>query len=532
MKPLLEISNLSISFQVRNAEFSAVKNLNLSIKENQIVGLVGESGSGKSVTAMSIMRLLSEPKASYSNESSILFDGTEILSADPTTLRKIRGNKISMIFQEPMTSLNPYHRVGDQIVESILLHKAQSNSEAIDEAKNLMTLVEIPDVDRRFASYPHELSGGQRQRIMIAMALANKPKLLIADEPTTALDVTIQAQILDLMTKLKDEVGMSILFITHDLGLIEKFSDSITVMQKGVVVEQGNTKSVFLNPQHEYTKKLINSEPSPKQETLHEKTHFITVKDLNIFYPLPNKNFFKKDFFHAVKDVNFSIPKNSTIGLVGESGSGKSTLGKALAGLINYQGSVTYDGQDISQLNSKESKLIKKDIQIVFQDPYGSLSPRMTVGEIVGEGLDVHFNLNKKQKDERIADCLKAVEINPDDRFKYPHEFSGGQRQRVAIARSLILNPSFMILDEPTSALDRSIQIQVIELLKNIQTEYELTYLFISHDLKVVRSMSDYIFVMQNGLIVESGPANQVFSNPTEKYTDKLLNAALRYSTV
>ena len=485
MKPLLEISNLSISFQVRKAEFSAVKNLNLSIKENQIVGLVGESGSGKSVTAMSIMRLLPEPKASYSNESSILFDGTEILSADPTTLRKIRGNKISMIFQEPMTSLNPYHRVGDQIVESILLHKAQSKSEAMHEAKNLMTLVEIPEVDRRFASYPHELSGGQRQRIMIAMALANKPKLLIADEPTTALDVTIQAQILDLMTKLKDEVGMSILFITHDLGLIEKFSDSITVMQKGVVVEQGDTKSVFLNPRHEYTQKLINSEPSPKQETLPEKTHFITVKDLNIFYPLPNKTFFKKDFFHAVKDVNFSIPKNSTIGLVGESGSGKSTLGKALAGLINYQGSVIYDGQDISQLNSKESKLIKKDIQ-----------------------------------------------INPDDRFKYPHEFSGGQRQRVAIARSLILNPSFMILDEPTSALDRSIQIQVIELLKNIQTEYKLTYLFISHDLKVVRSMSDYIFVMQNGLIVESGPANQVFSSPEEEYTDKLLNAALRYSTV
>jgi ABC-type microcin C transport system duplicated ATPase subunit YejF len=364
------------------------------------------------------------------------------------------------------------------------------------------------------------------------MALANKPKLLIADEPTTALDVTIQAQILDLMTKLKDEVGMSILFITHDLGLIEKFSDTITVMQEGMVVEQGNTKAVFSNPQHVYTKKLINSEPSIKQETLIGEPPLIIVKDLNIFYPLPKKTFFKKDFFHAVKDVNFSIPQKSTIGLVGESGSGKSTLGKALAGLINYQGSILYDGVDIGQLNSKESKSIKKDIQIVFQDPYGSLSPRMTVGEIVGEGLDVHFNLSQKQKDERIADSLRAVEINPDDRFKYPHEFSGGQRQRVAIARSLILNPSFMILDEPTSALDRSIQIQVIELLKNIQKQYELTYLFISHDLKVVRSMSDYIFVMQNGVIVESGPAKQVFSNPEEDYTDKLLNAALRYSTV
>ena len=532
MRPLLQISNLSISFQVRKTEFAAVKNLNLSINENQIVGLVGESGSGKSVTAMSIMRLLPEPKASYSDQSSIIFDGEEILSANKTTLRKIRGNQISMIFQEPMTSLNPYHRVGDQIVESILLHKAQGKSEAILEAKNLMNLVEIPEVDRRFSSYPHELSGGQRQRIMIAMALANKPKLLIADEPTTALDVTIQAQILDLMTKLKDEVGMSILFITHDLGLIEKFSDTITVMQEGTVVEQGDTKSVFLDPQHPYTKKLINSEPSIKQNSLTEEPPLITVKDLNIFYPLPNKTFFEKDFFHAVKDVNFSIPQKSTIGLVGESGSGKSTLGKALAGLIHYHGSVLYDGVDIDQLNSKESKAIKKDIQIVFQDPYGSLSPRMTVGEIVGEGLDVHFDLTKIQKDERIADCLNAVEINPDDRFKYPHEFSGGQRQRVAIARSLILNPSFMILDEPTSALDRSIQIQVIELLKNIQTDYELTYLFISHDLKVVRSMSDYIFVMQNGRIVESGPAKQVFSSPEEDYTDKLLNAALRYSTV
>jgi ABC-type microcin C transport system duplicated ATPase subunit YejF len=532
MKSLLQISNLTINFQVRKNEFTAVKNLNLSINENQIVGLVGESGSGKSVTAMSIMRLLPEPKASYGDESSIMFDGEEILSADKNSLRKIRGNKISMIFQEPMTSLNPYHRVGDQIVESILLHKAQAKSEAISEAKNLMNLVEITEVDRRFTSYPHELSGGQRQRIMIAMALANKPKLLIADEPTTALDVTIQAQILDLMTKLKDEVGMSILFITHDLGLIEKFSDTITVMQEGAVVEQGDTKAVFSNPQHVYTQKLINSEPSIKQETLTGEPTLITVKDLNIFYPLPKKTFFKKDFFHAVKDVNFSIPQKSTIGLVGESGSGKSTLGKALAGLINYQGSILYSGQDIGQLNSKESKSIKKDIQIVFQDPYGSLSPRMTVGEIVGEGLEVHFNLSQKQKDERIAESLQAVEINPDDRFKYPHEFSGGQRQRVAIARSLILNPSFMILDEPTSALDRSIQIQVIELLKNIQKQYELTYLFISHDLKVVRSMSDYIFVMQNGVIVESGPAKKVFSSPEEDYTDKLLNAALRYSTV
>ena len=532
MIPLLKISNLCVNFQVRKSKFSAVKNFNLLIEKNQIVGLVGESGSGKSVTAMSIMRLLQEPKASYGEKSSIEFDGEEILSANKKSLRKIRGNKISMIFQEPMTSLNPYHKVGNQIVESILLHKKQPKYDAILEAKNLMGLVEIPDVNRRFDSYPHELSGGQRQRIMIAMALANKPKLLIADEPTTALDVTIQAQILDLMIKLKNEIGMSILFITHDLGLIQKFSDTITVMQDGEIVEQGDTKTVFSNPQHAYTKKLIDSEPEAKKETLSEKNSFIDVKDLNIFYPLPNRNFFKKEFFHAVKDVNFSIPRQSTIGLVGESGSGKSTLGKALAGLIDFKGSVLFDNRNIDQLNSKESKLIKKDIQIVFQDPYGSLSPRMTIGEIVGEGLDVHFDLKKNQKDERVAEYLKSVEINPDDRFRYPHEFSGGQRQRIAIARSLILNPSFMILDEPTSALDRSIQIQIIELLKKIQTEFELTYLFISHDLKVVQSMSDYIFVMQNGYIVESGPAKQVFSNPEEVYTDKLLNAALRYSTV
>ena len=532
MIPLLKISNLYVNFQVRKSKFSAVKNFNLLIEKNQIVGLVGESGSGKSVTAMSIMRLLQEPKASYGEKSSIEFDGEEILSANKKSLRKIRGNKISMIFQEPMTSLNPYHKVGDQIVESILLHKKQPKYDAILEAKNLMGLVEISDVNRRFDSYPHELSGGQRQRIMIAMALANKPKLLIADEPTTALDVTIQAQILDLMIKLKNEIGMSILFITHDLGLIQKFSDTITVMQDGEIVEQGDTKTVFSNPQHAYTKKLIDSEPEAKKETLSEKNSFIDVKDLNIFYPLPNRNFFKKEFFHAVKDVNFSIPRQSTIGLVGESGSGKSTLGKALAGLIDFKGSVLFDNRNIDQLNSKESKLIKKDIQIVFQDPYGSLSPRMTIGEIVGEGIDVHFDLKKNQKDERVAEYLKSVEINPDDRFRYPHEFSGGQRQRIAIARSLILNPSFMILDEPTSALDRSIQIQIIELLKKIQTEFELTYLFISHDLKVVQSMSDYIFVMQNGYIVESGPAKQVFSNPEEVYTDKLLNAALRYSTV
>ena len=390
-----------------------------------------------------------------------------------------------------------------------------------------MRLVEIDDVERRFKSYPHELSGGQRQRIMIAMALVNKPKLLIADEPTTALDVTIQAQILDLMSKLKKELGMSILFITHDLGLVKEFSDQVCVMQDGKIVEQGNTSNVFENPSHPYTQKLLNAEPKPKENINGELNPLIEIDGLNVFYTMPSINFLKKNRFHAVKDVSLNIYKNTTIGLVGESGSGKSTLGKAIANLINFDGKIAFNGQEIA----KSSKDIKKHIQIVFQDPYGSLSPRMTVGEIVGEGLGVHFRLSKKESTSRIDKVLTDVGIELSSKNKYPHEFSGGQRQRIAIARSLIMNPAFMILDEPTSALDRSIQIQVINLLKDIQDEYKLTYLFISHDLKVIRSMSDYIFVMKDGKIVESGISSDVFEYPKEKYTKKLLAAALRYAS-
>ena len=432
-----------------------------------------------------------------------------------------------MVFQEPMTSLNPYHKVGDQITESVLLHTDKSKKEAYEEAIELMRLVEIDDVERRFKSYPHELSGGQRQRIMIAMALVNKPKLLIADEPTTALDVTIQAQILDLMSKLKKELGMSILFITHDLGLVKEFSDQVCVMQDGKIVEQGNTSTVFENPSHPYTQKLLNAEPQPKENINGELNPLIEIDGLNVFYTMPSINFLKKNKFHAVKDVSLNIYKNTTIGLVGESGSGKSTLGKAIANLINFDGKIAFNGQKISE----SSKDIKKHIQIVFQDPYGSLSPRMTVGEIVGEGLGVHFRLSKKESTSRIDKVLTDVGIELSSKNKYPHEFSGGQRQRIAIARSLIMNPAFMILDEPTSALDRSIQIQVINLLKDIQDEYKLTYLFISHDLKVIRSMSDYIFVMKDGKIVESGISSDVFEYPKEKYTKKLLAAALRYAS-
>ena len=390
-----------------------------------------------------------------------------------------------------------------------------------------MKLVEIDDVERRFNSYPHELSGGQRQRIMIAMALVNKPKLLIADEPTTALDVTIQAQILDLMSKLKKELGMSILFITHDLGLVKEFSDDVCVMQNGNIVESGNTNEVFNSPKHQYTQKLLSAEPQPKINIKLKEDPLIEIKNLDVFYEMPSINFFKKNRFHAVKDTSLNIYKNTTIGLVGESGSGKSTLGKAIANLTKYEGNIFFDGLEISS----SSKEIKKHIQIVFQDPYGSLSPRMTIDEIVGEGLSVHFKLSKKESQFKIDKVLSDVGIELSAKNKYPHEFSGGQRQRIAIARSLIISPAFMILDEPTSALDRSIQIQVINLLKNIQDEYKLTYLFISHDLKVIRSMSDYIFVMKDGKIVESGLANNVFEYPKEKYTKKLLSAALRYAS-
>ena len=531
MSNILEINNLTINFATRDGSFKAVDNISFNIESNKTMALVGESGSGKSVTAMSILQLLPRPQASYSQASSIKFKGDEIIDASNGKLLNIRGNIVSMVFQEPMTSLNPYHRVGDQITESILLHTNSTKKEAIDEAKKLLELVEIDDIERRFYAYPHELSGGQRQRIMIAMALVNKPQLLIADEPTTALDVTIQAQILDLMSKLKNELGMSILFITHDLGLVQQFSDHVCVMKDGIIVEQGVTSDVFNNPNHDYTKRLLDAEPKPKETSTISKNPIIQVDNLNVYYNIPSANIFKKSTFHAVKDVSFKIFENTTIGLVGESGSGKSTLGKAIANLISYEGDLFFKGKDLNSNSSKEKKELKKNIQIVFQDPYGSLSPRMTIGEIVGEGLGVHFKLSKKERELKIDKVLSDVGIEVNAKNKYPHEFSGGQRQRIAIARSLIMNPSFMILDEPTSALDRSIQIQVINLLKSIQDEYGLTYLFISHDLKVIRSMSDYIFVMKNGEIVESGISEEVFDEPKEEYTKKLLTAALRYAS-
>jgi len=527
MSKLLEIKNLSVDFKLRENVFRAVDNISFEIHKNQTLALVGESGSGKSVTAMSILKLLPYPKAMHPKNSKIIFEGKNILEFDNKSLRQVRGNIVSMIFQEPMTSLNPFHRVGDQIIEAIITHSKISKKEAKNKAFELLDLVEIPDLSRRFKSFPHELSGGQRQRVMIAMALVNNPKLLIADEPTTALDVTIQAQILDLMSKLQKELGMSILFITHDLGLVDKFSDKVAVMKEGKIVEIGETKKVFTNPKEEYTKLLLASIPKEKTKIKSEPKPLVEISDLDVFYRIESQNIFKENYFHAVKNVNLKINKKTTIGLVGESGSGKSTLGRAIANLLPYKGSVIFDGKEISSIKDRS---VRKDIQIIFQDPYGSLSPRLTVGDIIGEGLDIHMNLSKKERNDLIEQTMKEVELDPKYRFKYPHEFSGGQRQRIAIARSIILKPKFIILDEPTSALDRSIQIQIIDLLKLLQEKYSLTYLFISHDLKVIRAMSDRILVMQNGEMVEEGNAKSIFEKPKEEYTRELLSAAIKYS--
>ena len=527
MSKLLEIKNLSVDFKLRENVFRAVDNISFEIDKNQTLALVGESGSGKSVTAMSILKLLPYPKAMHPKNSKIIFEGKNILEFDNKSLRQVRGNIVSMIFQEPMTSLNPFHRVGDQIIEAIITHSKISKKEGKNKAFELLELVEIPDLSRRFKSFPHELSGGQRQRVMIAMALVNNPKLLIADEPTTALDVTIQAQILDLMSKLQKELGMSILFITHDLGLVDKFSDKVAVMKEGKIVEIGETKKVFTNPKEEYTKLLLASIPKEKTKIKSEPKPLVEISDLDVFYRIESQNIFKENYFHAVKNVNLKINKKTTIGLVGESGSGKSTLGRAIANLLPYKGSVIFDGKEISSIKDRS---VRKDIQIIFQDPYGSLSPRLTVGDIIGEGLDIHMNLSKKERNDLIEQTMREVELDPKYRFKYPHEFSGGQRQRIAIARSIILKPKFIILDEPTSALDRSIQIQIIDLLKSLQEKYSLTYLFISHDLKVIRAMSDRILVMQNGEMVEEGNAKSIFEKPKEEYTRELLSAAIKYS--
>ncbi|MBU3731061.1 MAG: ABC transporter ATP-binding protein [Beijerinckiaceae bacterium] len=528
MDTLLSVDDLSVDFTQGGETSHAVKHISFTVGRGETVAIVGESGSGKSVSALSILRLLSYPPASHPS-GRILFNGTDLLTADDETLRHIRGNDITMVFQEPMTSLNPLHTVEQQIGEILALHKGLKGEAARVRIVELLTLVGIRDPETRLESYPHQLSGGQRQRVMIAMALANEPQLLIADEPTTALDVTVQAQILALLADLKAKTGMSVLFITHDLNIVRKIADRVCVMTKGEIVEQGPVKDIFEHPQHPYTQKLLAAEPRgfPRPIDPHAPI-LIEADQLKVWFPIV-RGFLRKTVGHvkAVNGVSVAVREGQTIGVVGESGSGKTTLGLALLRMISSEGPVIYLGNRIDALSARAMRPFRRNLQIVFQDPYGSLSPRMSIAEIVAEGLTVQEKgLSLEAMREKVARALLDVGLDPKTMDRYPHEFSGGQRQRIAIARALALEPRFIMLDEPTSALDMSVQVQIVELLRNLQEQRNLAYLFISHDLRVVRAMSHYILVMRNGEVVEEGPAETLFAHPQTDYTRALFAAA------
>ena len=526
---LLDINNLSVEFSSKDDSFLAVNNISFSIEKGKTLSLVGESGSGKSVTALSVLQLLPEGSSSHSQDSSIMFEGEEIIGSSKGFINSLRGNRISMIFQEPMTSLNPYQRVGDQIDETLKIHRGLNSKLARRRTIELLEKVKIPEPNKKVISYPHQLSGGQRQRVMIAMALANEPELLIADEPTTALDVTVEKTLLELLTELQEEFNMSILFITHDLNIVKKFSDDVCVMKEGEIIEAGSVDDIFSNPSHDYTKKLLDSIPGKKEKLNQEDEILLDAGQVNINYVVVRNVFGKpKEFLNAVKKVDIKIHKASTTGLVGESGSGKSSLARALLGIEKAEGAIEFDGIDIKGLDLKSMREFKKDFQIVFQDPFGSLSPRMTIGEIIGEGLKVHEpNLSKEDRLAKIKNALNDVELNETSYSRFPHELSGGQRQRVAIARAIILRPKLILLDEPTSALDVSIQMQILHLLKDLQNKLGLAYLCISHDLRVIRFLSDQVYVMKDGLIVEYGSSEQVFEDPKHEYTKELLLASI-----
>lgn len=528
--PLLSVKNLSVDFKTPERLFHAVKNVSFDVHEGQTMALVGESGSGKSVTAMSIMQLLPYPLARHPEGSSIQFNGEELVGKKDGFMRHIRGSQIGMIFQEPMTALNPLHSIERQIGETLRLHQRMSESKARERVKELLDMVQLPMMKERLKAYPHELSGGQRQRVMIAMALANNPELLIADEPTTALDVTVQAEILELLEELQRDLKMAMIMITHDLSIVEKFADDVCIMQSGEIVESGNAKNVFKNPAHAYSKKLLGSMPKGLAKTPQAGASCIMRgTDIKVHFPKA-KNFWGKttDWVKAVDGINVEIKAGHTVGVVGESGSGKSTLGFALLRLINGQGKIDYNGIDISALGRKAMTPLRSNLQVVFQDPFSALSPRMSIADIIGEGLKVHNpELDAAGRDARVIDVLTQVHLDPQTRHRYPHEFSGGQRQRVAIARAMVLRPDFVVLDEPTSALDVSVQVEIIDLLRELQEKHNLAYLFISHDLRVVRAMAHDMIVMKNGQVVESGKAEDIFNNPKEAYTKTLLEAAL-----
>jgi microcin C transport system ATP-binding protein len=525
---LLSIRDLSVTFDTPDGAVEAVKHVSLNIAPGETVALVGESGSGKSVTALSVLQLLPYPVARHPS-GSILFKGIEVVGAPEPVLHGVRGNRVSMIFQEPMTSLNPLHTIEKQIAETLLVHKGLNAAEARARVLELLDLVGVQNATQRLTAYPHELSGGQRQRVMIAMALANEPDLLIADEPTTALDVTIQAQILKLLMDLQAQFGMAMLFITHDLGIVRKIANKVCVMQHGEIVEAGDTESVFAAPAHDYTRRLLEAEPKGTKSAPDDDAPVVMQgDDVKVWFPI-KKGLLRRTVDHvkAVDGISVTVREGQTVGVVGESGSGKTTLGMALLRLESSRGGIEFSGNSIAGLGTAELQGLRREMQVVFQDPYGSLSPRMSIGEIVGEGLKIHEpDLTAAQRDDLVVEALEEVDLDPNSRYRYPHEFSGGQRQRIAIARAIVLKPKFIVLDEPTSALDMSVQAQIVDLLTGLQRRHKLAYLFISHDLKVVRALADYVLVMRNGKIVEEGPADVIFDNPDTPYTHALMAAA------
>ncbi len=526
---LLEIENLSVSFGHGQKEVEAVRDISFKLDKGQTVALVGESGSGKSVTALSVMRLLPYPLAWHPG-GSVRFAGEELIQATEAHMRRLRGDRMAMIFQEPLTSLNPLHSIGKQISEVLLLHKAMTAGQARDRVVELLELVGLGDQVGRMKSLPHEFSGGQQQRVMIAMALANDPDLLIADEPTTAVDVTIQAQLLKLLAELKDRLGMALLLITHDLGIVRHMADHVSVMSEGRIVEHGATAAVFDNPQHEYTQMLLAAEPKGAPEAADASApELITGRDIKVWFPVRGGIFGRvQSHVKAVDGVGISVRRGHTLGIVGESGSGKSTLARALLRLEPSRGAIDFAGVDLRSVSGDDLRALRRRMQIVFQDPFGSLSPRMSVLQIVEEGLLVHgLGGTPAQRRTLIAATLQEVGLDPATMDRYPHEFSGGQRQRIAIARALILKPDLIVMDEPTSALDMSVQAQIVELLRDLQRHHNLTYVFISHDLRVVRAVSHHIVVMRRGRIVEQGPAGDIFAAPKEPYTRALMAAAL-----
>ena len=531
MDNLLTINNLSVSFNIENKVSPAVRNISLNLAKGEALGIVGESGSGKSVTALSVLKLLPYPKA-FHPSGQIFYKNKNILNSSEEELQKIRGNNISMIFQEPMTSLNPLHNIKKQITEVLFLHKKLSNTEAEKKTIEPLDLVGFPDAINRLKDYPHQLSGGQKQRVMIAMALANDPDLLIADEPTTALDVTIQAQILNLLKKLQKKLKMSLIVITHDLTIVKNITDKVVVMTNGKIVESGKTKLIFSKPKHPYTKKLLLSEPKGEPVKIKGKMPLLLTKELKVYYPI-KKGFLKKTtgFIKAVDKVNISVFEGQTLGIVGESGSGKTTLGMAVLRLIKSHGEIIFfkkkEQLKINKYDFKKMRPLRSEIQVVFQDPFGSLSPRLSVKEIISEGLEIHKkDLTAKEREELILDTIKKVELNKNILNRYPHEFSGGQRQRIAIARAIVLKPRFLILDEPTSALDLSVQSQIVNLLKKLQKENNLGYIFISHDLRVIKSLAHEIIVLKDGKVVEKGNTKDIFKKPRQSYTKQLISAA------